>query len=374
MFNYNYPPGPNPGYSGFPFPPPFPINYPQNFLPPQNFIPTLNPSSFQENFQKPSINLLTRKRDTEFINNFIDNEGNPCQLKNTEKELPKISEINDAVRIIYTLNQSIKSICTEMKYKNLPDNEWQTKMEIAKNLKNQVETLSIMFEDEKFMETMKSKLSKRKKKRLREKRKRDALRNEIKERRERLNVEIDNWIKKKQNLIEREKQEEILRKDADIVLSDVRGKRSDAKKFSSLLKEMQNFRNVKVKIARARGENFPQAADQAFNNIIGKLVEHWTALDREYSLEEQGLKLMIQTDNERKEETKKMHAFNNWEQIIFGQRLPKNAFLQNNLLNFVTIRTMWDKFYDTNGKPIPMGWVVPVPPSSAAWQTLLKKP
>lgn len=72
--------------------------------------------------------------------------------------------------------------------------------------------------------------------------------------------------------------------------------------------------------------------------FLVKLVEHWTALDREYSFEEQGLKLMIQTDNEKKEETKKMHTFNNWEQILFGQRLQKNAFLQNNFLNFVTIR------------------------------------
>lgn len=276
MFNYNYSAASNPGYSGFPFPPPFPMNYPPNFFPPRNFAPPLNPnfnlhsSLSVENF--PKVTLETRKNDMEFINNFIDEEKNPCQLTNIEKNIPKISNVTENVKMIFKLNQSIKNICKEMREKNLSPTEWQEKMEIAEKLKNQITELSIMFEDKQFMRTMKHKLEQRKKKRLREKNKRKTIRNENKEKQIQLNEEIDNWIKKKQNLIEKEKQEEILRKDADIVLADVRGKRSDAKKFSSLLKEMQNFRNVKVKIARARGDNLPLAADHAFNNIIGNYI------------------------------------------------------------------------------------------------------
>lgn len=38
-------------------------------------------------------------------------------------------------------------------------------------------------------------------------------------------------------------------------------------------------------------------------------------------------------------------------------------------------RTAWDKYIssDSDASPIPIGWVMPVKPSSAAWQKSLKK-
>lgn len=273
MFNYKYSVASDSRYSGFPFPPPFPVNYPPNFLPPPNFT-NPPPSITSNNFLDTEVNLKVilekRKKDTEFINNFISEEQNTSgQLVNPIKTVFKLSDFTDGLRIIFKNNQLIKSICAEMRHKNLSQVEWQEKMEIVEKLKNEITDLLLKFKDVTIINIMKQKLEKRKKKRLREKRKNDILSEENKKRGTQLNLEIDNWIKKKQDLIEKEKQEEILRKDADIVLADVRGKRNDAKKFSSLLKEMHNFRNVKVKIARARGENFPLAADQVFNNIIG---------------------------------------------------------------------------------------------------------
>lgn len=131
------------------------------------------------------------------------------------------------------------------------------------------------------------------------------------ERRARMHAQIDLWIRKEQAVIDKEKQEENLRKDADMVLFDVRGKKIDARKYLGLLQELRNLRNVKANIARARGEHLSSAADEAFNNIIVKLTEQWSMLDREYSTEEQGLKLMLKNDNEKRiEKQKKIFLMN----------------------------------------------------------------
>lgn len=369
--NYNYPAPPNPGFPGFQFPPPLQMNLSQNFM---------NPPPFPiNNFPNVQVHLKVtsedRKKDQKFLENFVNeqNDNTSGQFIEPKKSISKISDVKTALSIIFKLNQTIKSIRAELRHKSWSDCEWQEKMETAEVLNSQITILLKQFENNEFMKSMKNNLEKRKKKRLREKRKRGVWKEQNKEKSARLHLEVDNWIKKKQDLIEREKQEDRLRKDADIVLADVRGKRSDAKKFLALLREMENLRKIKVKVARARGENLSLAADEAFNNIIMKLVEQWSALDREYSLEEQGLNLMIKTDNEKKEEKEKIHAFYNWEEVLFGQRIHRDAFLRKSLLNFVAIRSMWDKFCHIQGTSIPIGWVVPGPPSSAAWQTLLKK-
>ncbi|KAG7205072.1 hypothetical protein KM043_005450 [Ampulex compressa] len=195
------------------------------------------------------------------------------------------------------------------------------------------------------------------------------------ERRATLHAQADSWIRKEQAVIDREKQEENLRRDADMILSDVRGKRNDAKKYLSLLQELQNLRNIKINIARARGEHLSCAADEAFNNIIAKLMEQWSTLDREYSIEEQGLKLMLKTDNEKKFEKQKKNLFDDWENILFGRKILISDQSPRDLHNIVIVRSAWDKYIncDNDASTIPIGWIVPDKPSSAAWQKCLKR-
>lgn len=278
MFNnYNYPapPNPGPGISGFRFPPPIPMNFYPNFsVPPDpNYMrPPLpvNSSSAQVNSK---VTLETRKEDEEFIKHFLEEEKSTCPFTDPKKTTcDKISQVKTALRLIFKLNQDIKSTGAELRHKSLSDSEWHEKMESVEAMKKEISNMMMQFKNEEFVKIVKKNLEKRKKKRLGEKRKREAWKKqkeENKEKRARLHAEADNWIKKKKDVIEREKQEDRLRKDADIVLADVRGKRSDAKKFLAMLREIENLRKIKVKIARARGENLPAAADQAFNNIIG---------------------------------------------------------------------------------------------------------
>ncbi|KYM93434.1 Programmed cell death protein 7 [Cyphomyrmex costatus] len=195
------------------------------------------------------------------------------------------------------------------------------------------------------------------------------------ERRARLHAEADVWIRKEQAVIEREKQEENLRKDADMVLSDVRSKRNDTRKYLGILQELQNLREIKANIARARGEKLSLAAGKAFNNTIAKLIEQWTTLDREYAIEEQELKLMLKTDNEKRIEKQTKNLFDDWENVLFGTSILAAKQSYKDIDSFISIRAAWDKFIssENDATTIPIGWIVPERPSSAAWQTCLNK-
>lgn len=349
----------------------------------QNFNYALGPS-YDTNFGRetvPVVNLEMRKNDEQVIENFLKENEQTDELSQKRDYCGalRISEVKSALISIHKLNKELELFTAELRSnKSLPEPEWQEKLEICQGKKIEILNLLKKFRDKEFINNVKKELEKRKKKRLREKRKRAAWKIEktvATEKRAQLHIEADIWIKNKQEVIEKEKQEENLRKDADMVLADVRAKRSDARKFLGILQELQNLRRVKVNVARARGEHLSSAADEAFNNIIVKLVEQWTALDREYSIEEQGLRLMLKTDNERKIEKQKKNTFDDWENVFFGRKLPTTDLFQRDLQAFVTIRAAWDKFinYDGEGSPIPIGWVVPDVPSSAAWQKYLKK-
>ena len=291
----------------------------------------------------------------------------------------KIAMAKDALMSANKLNEKLRTICAEIEGdRSITAEEWQEKMNICNTARDEIVKLLEPVKGENFLKQLKKSLERRRKKRLREKIKREQWRSEKlmrTERRARLHGQIDSWIRKEQAVIEKEKQEENLRKDADMILSDVRGKRSDARKYLGLLLELRNLRNVKANIARARGEHLSSAADSAFNNIIAKLIEQWSTLDREYSIEEQGLKLMLKTDNEERIEKQKKSLFDQWENVLFGKRMLMSDQYNTDLANFIAIRTAWDEYISPDGdaSAIPVGWVMPDKPSSAAWQKCLKK-
>lgn len=230
--------------------------------------------------EDPTVVILNKRQENQLmIENFIAGveESSKVDAKkpSVEEKTLRISEARDAVINAFRkilelekLREKLNSDC------NSSDVDWQKKYRDCTAIRDDlVEMMKKFGDDEGVVETLKKQVNRRRKKRLREAGKRAAWKVKKSlnaERRAQLHAEADAWIREKQDIIEREKQVESLRKDADIVLSDVRAKRSDARKFLGLLQELQNLRRIKVSIARARGENLPLAADQAFDNIIGK--------------------------------------------------------------------------------------------------------
>ncbi|XP_076249361.1 uncharacterized protein LOC143188799 [Calliopsis andreniformis] len=336
-----------------------------------------------DNVQKdtmPIVTLESRQADEKSIEDFLLNVD-PSNEINDQANVPrkcKIRTAKDALMSAYKLNEKLKTICDELKdNQTLTEEEWDEKLNICEAAQTEIMKLLEPIKDQNFVKQLKKDIERRKKRRLREKINREKWKNEKllrTERRARMHAQIDSWIRKEQAVIEKEKQEENLRKDADMILSDVRGKRNDTRKYLGLLQELKNLRNIKANIARARGEHLSSAADEAFNNIIAKLTEQWSTLDREYSIEEQGLKLMLKTDNEKRIENQKKRVFDEWEIVLFGKRVTSDQY-NTDLSDFITMRSAWDKYIssDSDASAIPIGWVMPDKPSSAAWQKSLRK-
>lgn len=253
------------------------VNYSSNVH--QNYIYPIATTS--DDVTKNTMTTITteiRHADEKSIEIFL---GKNDETKNTNDQRTiqrnsKIAFAKDTITAAYKLNEKLKILCEELKNnQNLSEEKWQEKMNICDTAKSEIMKLLNPVKDPNFLNQLKKDLERRRKKRLRNKIRREKWKHEkiMKvERRARLHAQIDSWIRKEQAVIEKEKQEENLRKDADMILSDIRGKRSDARKYLGLLQELQNLRNVKVNIARARGEHLSSAADEAFNNIIGTIL------------------------------------------------------------------------------------------------------
>ncbi|XP_012219658.1 programmed cell death protein 7-like [Linepithema humile] len=323
--------------------------------------------------------IRARQEDEKAIEQFLQQTKLQVPIKSKQKDQFKIATIKSALISAVKLNKKLEAVCAELKDNvDLPEAEWQEKVSACNITKREISEILKTLKETGFMNKVKQDLKKREKKRMRERLRREKWKKEKlmkEERRTRMHTEADSWIRKEQAVIEREKQEQSLRKDADMILSDVRSKRSDARKYLGILQELQNLRKVKVNIARARGENLPSAADEAFNNSITKLTEQWTILDRNYATEEQELKLMLKTDNEKRIEKQTQNLFDDWENVLFGTNILTAEQSYKDVNSFIIIRTAWDKFISSENAAttIPIGWIVPEKPSSAAWQKCLNK-
>lgn len=72
--------------------------------------------------------------------------------------------------------------------------------------------------------------------------------------------------------------------------------------------------------------------------VTVKLTEQWTTLDREYAIEEQELKLMLKTDNEKRIEKQTKNIFEDWENVLFGTNVLAVEQSYKNVDSFIMIR------------------------------------
>ncbi|KAH0951806.1 hypothetical protein HN011_008590 [Eciton burchellii] len=318
-----------------------------------------------------------RQEDEKAIEQFLQ-QNEQVPIKSKKKSPFKIATIKSALISVAKLNKKLETIYTELNVNiDLAEDQWQEKVSACNAAKHEICEILKTIKDVDFLNQIKNDLEKRKKKRKREKFRKEKWKKEKlmkEERKTRLHAEADSWIRKEQAVLEREKQEEKLHKDADMILSDVRNKRNDARKYLGILQDLQTLRRIKMNVFRARGENWSSITDEVFNNAIAKLTEHWTTLDRDYAVEEQELKHMLKTDNEKRIEKQKKNLCDDWENVLFGTSISIAEQSHKDVNNFIMIRTAWDKFINPkNGATIPIGWILPEKPSSAAWQKCLNK-
>ncbi|KAJ8961955.1 hypothetical protein NQ314_005857 [Rhamnusium bicolor] len=258
-------------------------------------------------------------------------------------------------------------------------------------IKDQFTKLISRFENGETIFSLKRTVDKRKKKRLNAKKRRQFWRQKLieeDENRNKLHKGIDQWLRSMKEEAEKVKMEEDMTKDADCVLAEVTKKKSDARRQLSLISSLTKLRSVRDQIATQRGEQVSLEDRQAFNVISEKLIKMWESSLKTYTIEEQGLRLMIEKtaveDSKMARIAKERKLLEEWHNIFFGPRhfLPQGnpsywalTAAERDIETFIAIRRSWDTFLvpPTNemGSKIPVGWVLPDSNASENWTKYL---
>lgn len=245
-----------------------------------------------------------REEDEKAIEHFLQDAESQISANETSKKRKdscKIADVKNALTSVVKLNKQLETVCTELKgdVDDLPEEQWQERVSACNAAKIEICEILKSLKEGNQLDAVKRDLEKRKKKRTRQRLRREKWKKEKsmnEERIARLHAEADSWIRQEQAVIAREKQEEKLRKDADMVLSDVRSKRNDARKYLGILQELQNLQRIKANVARARGENLSSAAEKVFNKTIGKvllLYITWIVLQKIISFDKNNNKVQV---------------------------------------------------------------------------------
>ncbi|KAG5889362.1 hypothetical protein JTB14_009155 [Gonioctena quinquepunctata] len=273
----------------------------------------------------------------------------------------------------------------------IPSEEWKQKTIEIGVIKDQFTKLMSKFESSEAIFALKKAIDKRKTKRLNLKKKKEFRKQELEEKfqnREKLHKNIDQWLRSKREEVEKSKMEEGMKKDADCVLAEVTRKKSDARKQSTLVSALTKLRSIRKQIATQRGEKYSLEDDNAFDITTAQLNKMWDSSLRTYTIEEQGLKLMLEKtaseDSKTAQLKKDRGLLEERHNILFG---PRQVIPQENSTywaltsaerdneTFIAIRRSWDTFLvsPTNemGSRIPIGWVLPDAEANEKWTKYL---
>ncbi|XP_024085537.1 uncharacterized protein LOC106663902 isoform X2 [Cimex lectularius] len=397
-------------------PPPFSNCFPNFSIPPPNFVPYLTPPSAcsQQNEKLISntfgTNPTTDSHKFNFVaptqipppsqypNNFgfekkphnfclLSDSDSPSKydlsswlttvkFKQSKEEKPKlnVSTVKTLLTKYLKLVKVLERLLIYLKVgeTSLADVDWLKKCE-----ENELNEIAEMFDNPNFMASVELTARRARKKRAQRKAKRllwQIRKNETAEFRAREHKRIDIWLEKMKYEVERVQREENVKREADLVLSDVNAKKSEAKRMLSLLTSLTKLRNARAQQKLANGKYVSEEETKSFSQIVEKLKTFWIEQLKEYNQEETGLRVMLNdAEVERKNielaEFKK--SMNQWSSVLFGKRSDKlPQFLQlNSLEEYITVRSAWDQFLskDDVSSSIPVGWVVPVEPSSSEW-------
>ncbi|XP_018565312.1 programmed cell death protein 7-like [Anoplophora glabripennis] len=311
------------------------------------------------------------------------NKGNNLSINDAQKSLKECLGLLDKLaETQQNLQDNVASMSTT---------EWKQKTVEIGVIKDQFTRLMSKFENNEAIFALKRAVDKRKKKRLREKKKKGFWKQKLSEKyenRSKLHKSIDEWLRGMKEEVEKAKMEEDMQKDADCVLAEVTKKKSDARKQLSLVSSLTKLRSVRDQIAGQRGERVSLEDRQAFNVITEKLIRMWESSMKTYTIEEHGLRLMIEKtaseDSKTARLAKERKLLGEWYRIFFGLRqvIPQEnqsywalTAAERDTETFIAIRKSWDTFLvspsNEMGSKIPFGWALPDAAASENWTKYL---
>ncbi|KAF7284594.1 programmed cell death protein 7 [Rhynchophorus ferrugineus] len=349
----------------------------------------------KQNLDKSNVleNIYNKSNDELWIESWL-------QQNNIYQALPRLKKINvphnamtlhqaktyliDCLSLLEKLSRIQESL--EKNVATISSAEWKEKTIEIGCVKDEFTKIMCKFDHPDLLKHLKISVKNRQKKRRNDRKKRDnriAKKQDETEERKRLHKEIDQWLTNKKEEVEKIKMEELMQKDADLVLSEVTKKKSDARKHLSLISSLIKLRTVRENVATQRGEKTSLEDRRAFNITTEKLIKMWENTLKTYLTEEQGLKLMLEKnqieDSKQAQLVKERRLAEEWKTVLFGKHMTSFShptFLaltaaERDVDTFVAIRKSWDTFLvpssNENGSKIPIGWVLPNANVSDRW-------
>ncbi|KAJ2938461.1 hypothetical protein O0L34_g12901 [Tuta absoluta] len=342
-------------------------NFYRNF-PPQctfqrpNFVPPPpQPPSFY--FPPP---IKAPISDQEFVAQFVQVPTKPLKYKTC----PNLS-INQVKHKLCNLVVNLKYIKEKETFlkehvDTISEEEWAKTLAKIEKSKTQIND-SIATINDTYLDTLRRLLAKRSAKRLRLNRAREENK---KERENRIKVmkersrEIDENLQKIKDDINKAKQEEEEKLQADTILKETLRKKQDAKKCITKLDALLKLYKARQNTARGRGEPVSDTDAEVFGSNIEKLKSLWVQKLHLYEKEELDLRATLTQASDAQssssmQHTKVLENLQKWREFLFGGNLSPQRDFQGDIGSFVAVRSQWDQFISPEGTSLPVGWVLP---------------
>ncbi|KAM4749045.1 programmed cell death protein 7 [Rhinophrynus dorsalis] len=338
----------------------------------------------------------------QWLSTFLSHRGKKCIPKSEPARAPSVKEAKEliygALQLVFQLN----ALCQRLESSSAAEESWSQDYPKAASARRELESKMKELEKPGYIDGLKRKLGRIRKKRLRQKQARQETDEdkEVAEQAAEKEAKIDSWRMQCIQEVEEKKRERELKAVADGVLSEVRKKQADTRKMLDVLRSLEKLRKLRKEAAGRKGVFPPPSADKTFEDHIQRLrtlVNKRTAL---YDVEERALRVIVegeleeerqrhQEKRQKKEREKLLQQQREVDSILFGDSDPlpplhplhpfRQYYLQaeHSVVSLVQIRNEWDQFLAPSDHPdassIPRGWVLPQLPTSDIWTTALQQ-
>ncbi|MPC24378.1 Programmed cell death protein 7 [Portunus trituberculatus] len=303
---------------------------------------------------------------------------------NTAKKIVKLAEVQRLVVESQSLREQLCVLEKELTQviDSADEEEWNRLVQQSEGVKASLNKILDKFQDREFVEHTKILLKQRRAKRDRVKRRKKERRleqEELKRKREEEEAKIDAWRAKLQREEDTKRREEAVKLEADSVLGEVRQKQSEGQRMLQLLEALADLRCTRATQAASQGRPTDAEADQRFTTTTEMLSKMVKEQLKEYELEEQTLRVMMEESASHRSAALSAKGDANFARykdaiwkLLFGPSATKDEDAGLSLETLVLRRQEWDQYLVEQQHPlasaVPLSWVLPPehPPSSWA--------
>ncbi|XP_065572895.1 programmed cell death protein 7-like [Artemia franciscana] len=189
--------------------------------------------------------------------------------------------------------------------------------------------------------------------------------------------EIDKKLKEEEKQLLKEKNEEETKREADLILLEVKNKKSDVQQRLEVLEVLSRLRKAKIDVSLVSGKDKDPVSDKKFAEKKDQLVSLLQSRLKSYEKEEATLRVMLEPDDQLAKTTSSEPQHSERDDLhrsLFGMSSPGNHL--ETLNDLIQVRQEWDQYLVPQGIPlasqIPTSWVYPGEPSNQEWEQHLK--